>query len=144
MDRETKVLAMYDVRGIQDYIFRTNRVKDIIGASLLVEHIIEDALKSACAQTESQGRVVLDWETEKGQIASLRGVDVDAEVLFIGGGNAYILYRSRAFCQEISRRMARYVLEHTYSLQLATAVIERTENYFEDYKSLNAEMTRIK
>ena len=30
---QSAVLAMYDVRGIQSYIFRTNEVREIIGAS---------------------------------------------------------------------------------------------------------------
>jgi hypothetical protein len=28
------VLAMYDVRGIQSYIFKSNKLKEIIGASI--------------------------------------------------------------------------------------------------------------
>ena len=43
--RQKPVLAMYDVRGIQGYIFSTNRIKDIIGASELVENIIIDGLQ---------------------------------------------------------------------------------------------------
>ena len=38
-------IAMYDVRGIQDYIFKTNYAKEIIGASYLVDSIIVDGLK---------------------------------------------------------------------------------------------------
>ena len=34
--RTKTVLAMYDVRGIQKYIFRTNKIKEIIGASNIV------------------------------------------------------------------------------------------------------------
>ena len=43
----TKRLYMYDVRGIQDYIFRTNKVKEIIGASIIVEKVIIDLFKDA-------------------------------------------------------------------------------------------------
>ena len=43
------VLAMYDVRGIQRYIFSTNRVRDIIGASNLVENILQNGLDAASA-----------------------------------------------------------------------------------------------
>mgnify|MGYP000626992205 CR=1 FL=1 len=35
LDKE--VLAMYDVRGIQSYIFKSNVAKEIIGASKIVE-----------------------------------------------------------------------------------------------------------
>lgn len=40
---------MYDVRGIQNYIFRTNYVKEIIGASAMVENIILDGMKDMLA-----------------------------------------------------------------------------------------------
>lgn len=36
---EKEYLAMYDVRGIQNYIFRSNDLQEIIGASNLVENI---------------------------------------------------------------------------------------------------------
>ena len=44
--REKEVLAMYDVRGIQNYIFKSNAAKEIIGASVLVEAIITDGLNA--------------------------------------------------------------------------------------------------
>ena len=43
---EKEYLAMYDVRGIQNYIFRSNDLQEIIGASNLVENIIIDGLES--------------------------------------------------------------------------------------------------
>ena len=33
---DQQVLAMYDVRGIQSYIFKSNAAKEIVGASVLV------------------------------------------------------------------------------------------------------------
>ena len=39
-----EVLAMYDVRGIQNYIFKSNAAKEIIGASVLVSNVIIDGL----------------------------------------------------------------------------------------------------
>ena len=36
-------LVMYDVRGIQNYIYRTAKIKDAIGGSALVADIICDA-----------------------------------------------------------------------------------------------------
>ena len=44
--QEKEVLAMYDVRGIQGYIFKSNVAKEIIGASVLVEKIITEGLKA--------------------------------------------------------------------------------------------------
>ena len=42
---DKEVLAMYDVRGIQSYIFKSNAAKEIIGASKLVEKIVTEGLQ---------------------------------------------------------------------------------------------------
>lgn len=141
-----QVLAMYDIRGIQDYIFKTNRVKEIIGASALVENIIEKAFLYASKICVIEGRVISEWEqnADSLDLEILHETDVMAQLLFVGGGNAYVMYKNKELCVEINKCMAKYVLEHTYSLQLAIAVIEKTDNYFDDYKKLNREMTRVK
>ena len=41
------VLAMYDVRGKQDYIFRGRKLKEIVGGSLIIRDIFEDELYPA-------------------------------------------------------------------------------------------------
>ena len=42
--KNCEVLAMYDVRGIQAYIFKSNVAKEIVGASELVRQIITEGL----------------------------------------------------------------------------------------------------
>lgn len=42
---DKEVLVMYDVRGIQGYIFKSNVAKEIIGASRLVEKIVIEGLQ---------------------------------------------------------------------------------------------------
>ena len=42
-----EVIAIYDVRGIQDYIFRTNVLKEIIGASSIVDKLILKEFENA-------------------------------------------------------------------------------------------------
>lgn len=163
------VIAMYDVRGIQEYIFRTNRVKEIIGASEIVEDIIEKTLKTAI-EKEMDGKEDninhLKWSDKKENIEpedqkeisidkqKLRflqptsdGKLVQAQVLFIGGGNAYVLYRNRELGKRVNERMSKLILEKTYSLQLAVAMIEidlSKEDYQKDYQNLRTEMDRIK
>lgn len=49
-----RVLAMYDVRGIQNYIYRTPHIKDAMGASIIIEKIIVNALKDACQKQSEE------------------------------------------------------------------------------------------
>lgn len=44
MSESKYVLAMYDVRGKQEYIFRTNKIKEIVGASCIIRDCYEDYL----------------------------------------------------------------------------------------------------
>lgn len=142
--KEKEVLAMYDVRGIQDYIFRTNRIKEIIGASILVENIIIEGIRNIIKQFGwNEEQYLTDWENDK-EDAFLTDESIKMQVLFIGGGNAYVLFRSGTDCERLNRILAKYVLEHTYSLNLAVAVVEKTESYKENYDQIQNKMREIK
>lgn len=145
--RDKEVLAMYDIRGIQDYIFRTNQIKEIIGASNLVENIITDGMKAVAGEMGwDPGKYLTDWKREglDAVPAYFKDKTIQMQVLFIGGGNAYALFRRGADCEAMNRRLGKYLLEHTYSLNLAAAVVQKTDNYVEDYRKIKEEMGRIK
>lgn len=133
------VLAMYDVRGIQDYIFRTSDLKHAIGASAIVETIIGDALLDAVTNSGKDVSYDLMWE-----LREYDGAEKDVQVLYIGGGNAFVLFKSPELYLDITRAMSRYVLRNTYSLQLAATYVSKTGNYSDDYGRLNIKMTRVK
>ena len=142
------VLAMYDVRGIQKYIFRTIRVQDARGASGIIENIIEEAITFAVSKIKKkEGFAELKAETiwHDGS-APLKYVNNDnnIQVLYSGGGNASFVFSSKSLCIEINKLMSKYVLDNTYSLQLALAFVEKTDNYSEDYKKVNAELAKNK
>ncbi len=138
------VLAMYDVRGIQDYIFRTAKIRDAIGASALVECIIEDALEYSCKKHGlAEADIELKWFDSNGPLDYVESGKM-VQVLYVGGGNAYVLYNGKELAVDISKKMARYTMDKTYSLQLATAIVKKSDNYNKDYENLNAEMVRTK
>lgn len=140
----SRKLAMYDVRGIQDYIYKTAKVQDAIGASAIVEDIISEALKEAVEKEELS--YDLEWYDENGVLPYdvSKVSDTDVQVLYIGGGNAFVSFQDEDICQRVNHRMSRYVLEKTYSLQLAIAVTDQTKNYAKDYKNIFDEMVRVK
>ncbi len=146
-ETEKKVLVMYDVRGIQNYIFRTSKLKDAIGASAIVENIIAETLREAVKRSVNKDGTFLsydlDWCDDK-EIKPFEETDKDIVVLYIGGGNAYVLMKNREIAVSISKDMSRQIIEKTYSLQLAVAIVKYTGNYVKDYKALNEEMTRVK
>ena len=143
MDK-TSLLAMYDVRGIQNYIFKTNKVREIIGASELVENIILNGLNYVIKSNNWDKTIYLtDWENDDAE-AFLNNDNIRMQVLFIGGGNAYVLFRDAEICQKVNRALGKYVLENTYSLNLAVSVVNKTDDYSKDYKNINLKMMDIK
>lgn len=59
-----QVLAMYDVRGIQSYIFKSNAAKEIVGASALVEKIITNGLREY-VQAQKKMKVIKELWIQK-------------------------------------------------------------------------------
>ena len=143
-----EVLAMYDIRGIQGYIFKTNAVKEIIGASKLVDDIIINGLKDYvknCVSAEEKDLYLVEWNNGDTADAFIKdGSKVLMQVMFVGGGNAYVLFRNGSICSEVNRYLGKYVLDKTYSLNVAIAVIEKTDSYTKDYAKINDQMRKIK
>ena len=145
---EKKVLAAYDVRGIQSYIFKTPKIKDAIGASDMIENMIENALKDAIEQLVERKELEKDsyqltWCDKNNYFPYTENTN-QVQVLFIGGGNAYVLFENVELCKKINRLMSKYVLDKTYSLQLAIAMTDVTGNYAEDYQNLHKNLITVK
>lgn len=138
----TKKMYMYDVRGIQEYIFRTNKLKEIIGASEIVRGITEELFKKTA---DSLGYNV---ELAEGQLKFKfdEPNDFDAEIFYNGGGNLLVLFEDDDKAQALNTAMRIQLVKDTYSLQLAIAGIEITSEsaYQEDYRNLRKEMEKVK
>ena len=143
---DKQVLAMYDVRGIQSYIFKSNKAKEIIGASVIVANIITDGLDKYIenrVQDDDKLKYLTNWKKDC-PTAFIDNKDIAMQVMFVGGGNAYVLFRTGEICSEVNKFLAKYVLNATYSLNLAVAVVKKTESYADDYNAINEEMRNIK
>lgn len=138
-------LYMYDVRGIQNYIFRTNKVKEIIGASMMVEDLILRLFERSADKLNLRVKSRVTHQNEL--LFSFTDEDkLDAEVLYYGGGNLLVLYHDEHKARDVSGCMCIDLVKETYSLQLAVASVEaQHENSCkEDYQNLRAEMERVK
>lgn len=134
---DQQVLAMYDVRGIQSYIFKSNAAKEIVGASALVEKIITEGLREYVSiQKKNLSTYMMDWKKDNPK-AFLEDQEIEMQIMFIGGGNAYVLFRHGRECEKVNRFLAKYLLDRTYSLNLAVAVVSKTEDYKKDYDAIN-------
>ena len=59
------VLAMYDIRGKQDYIYKSNKMKEIVGASYIIRECFDAYLYPAAEECSEKGLFSYKREAEK-------------------------------------------------------------------------------
>ena len=125
------ILAIYDITGIQDFIFSTPKLKEIIGASKLVEKILEKYLPdilSDIGKNESLN-IVQNWrpiapEQPAPDFAMLVDSSIDAEVLYIGGGNAWVAYKDKGLYEYVNELLSLKIFKSTYELRLVSVGVD--------------------
>ena len=116
---DKQFLALYDCRSKQEYIYRTNRMREITGASELIASLYGQFIDSMGGALVGDWREQIDapYEIPEGR---------DGVVVYEGGGNLCVLYRSREAYVTANRMFSRLVLDKAYSLSMVTACVEST------------------
>ncbi len=109
------ILTIYDISGIQSFIFATNKLKEIIGASIIVNKILHREIPRLFGEAED------DWAENEFTFDS----HDKTKTIYIGGGNALVMYDS----PETERNMTRKLQERFFHLagggiRLCSASIE--------------------
>lgn len=124
------ILTVYDVTGIQKFIFSSSKLKENFGGSLLVAKVMEELLVDAIGLANS--KVCTDWKNSP-DFRMLNDHDIDAEIVYIGGGNAYVAYKDKATAIRTTKEFSKKVFEETYSLTVLSASVE-ADFEKDDYK----------
>lgn len=144
MAENKHVLAMYDVRGKQEFIFRTKRLQEIVGGSWIIRDIYDDYLydsaiavggkifhyKNCRAEAEkSFSRAAFEQHIANGFLG---------EVVYEGGGNFLVLFKDKAAFQNVTYAFTKRITEAIGTLRvLGTCVeIDGFDNFAEDRKRL--------
>jgi hypothetical protein len=110
------VATLLDCTGIQDYIFGSNRLRENIGASELVaratRECIQEALHRAVGEDHNLDDLLQEQPLEKNP-------DQKAEVIFQGGGNVVLLFRSIADARATVCELSHTLLEQAPGLEVA-------------------------
>lgn len=142
MDNEHCVTALYDCRSKQEYIYRTNRIREISGGSLLLANVYGDFFKKAA---EKGIRINSDWKNgDKFSVETFIASGNDGEVIYEGGGNLFMIYRSRDVYLKANRIFSRMLIDTTYSVSLIASCVKTTEDFLADRKKLYEENSRVK
>jgi hypothetical protein len=112
---QESILLAVDTAGIQSYIFGSNRLKENVGASYLVKQATEDwafnALRLAAPNNNVQDGKLNDS-------ARIENGNLDAEVLYAGGGKFVALFRDAESAKAFTRTLSKKVLMDAPGLRL--------------------------
>ena len=142
------ILAKYDVSGIQSYIFASRQLRENVGASQNVGQILKETLPGVLTEwaASSPDTVRTNWDNSENWEFSLpQTKELLAEILYIGGGNAFVVYREETAYNQVSRLFAMKMMEQCQGVTVLSAYVEATPDDFPgDLKRLNQEMAQIK
>lgn len=113
----TKYLYGASVQGIQQFIFQTNELKDIVGASELVEFICTRLFKDVVGEK---------WTEEKQVISA--------------AGNVKYIFDEKDECENVVRNFPRKVMTEAPGITISQAVVELKEDFTQSINELEKKL----
>lgn len=143
------LLAIYDITGIQDYIFASNRMKQNAGASYIVADMVKKHFVNTLKECIAPDKIKTKWNNQLEKIPIFDETSqIEVEVVYIGGGNALVIYRNWDLYDKINRAFSLKVLEESASLMMVTEAIPFAVNdnkkYVDLYQELMQKLTDTK
>ena len=149
------VLAMYDVRSKQKFIFKSSHMKEIVGGSAIIRDIFKDYFFEAVDKVGQQRKKISEYEqhiyrydieTANSDQSKLTKENFEAhlekgavaELVYDGGGNFFVLFENIDVFKDVTYEFTKAVLKNIGTLQILATAIEGLN--FNDY---NADRNRL-
>ena len=139
------VLAMYDIRGKQEFIYRSGKIKEIMGASWIIRDLFKDYLYDAAieyrnkhltedvADSEIGVQAIKGYDPNKEELdkfsfeefeTNMKSEKYVGEIVYDGGGNFILLFKSKEVAVGVTEIFTKKVLKNTGSLRVLCTYIE--------------------
>ncbi|MDR0918759.1 MAG: hypothetical protein LBM93_05850 [Oscillospiraceae bacterium] len=135
------ILTIYDLSGIQSFIFSNSKLKTTVGASEIVHKCLFENIPELDKLNCKDG----DWKNEKTLGSS------GTRIVYIGGGNAVMMFNSKEESDKFTEELAKKIITDTGgTLRLISATVEineeakDTEKLSEVWKKLYDELDKNK
>lgn len=127
---ETKEVSVVtiDTASIQRYVFASNKLKENIGASYIIEELLYKELMINCirkAADEPNADLQNEWQVLNAGIA-LNDPNRKAEIGYIGGGNAMVLFSQTDSASAFISLFSLEVLRHFPGIRVVFGKTEAT------------------
>ncbi len=124
---EVRYLYGAAVQGIQSFIFQTNKLREIVGASELVEEICTSKFK------EIVGNGYAEYDEASGYGAVLHAA-----------GNIKYIFKDKTSCENIVREFPKAIFEFAPGITVSQAVVEMSGEYCDFKTSVNKLEKRLR
>ncbi len=147
------VFCKYDFRQKQQYIFRTNSVRECVGASALItwayDGLIERLKKNKQWAVEKNYTFRNDvYVNDTGKpfhpTDESEWKDYKGRVIYVGGGSLYVMWRDRETAVEANRELCAMLREKTYGLSAVCGMAEINGDYREDFRKVSEHYELVK
>ena len=95
MSESKQILALYDCRSKQEYIYRTNRMQEITGGS----ELLKDVFNGFFTDKNHGFKISCDWDKylsiPENYLENFRLSGFDAEIIYEGGGNLCVIFKDK-------------------------------------------------
>jgi hypothetical protein len=110
--------VLLEAAGIQEYIFSSNHLAQNVGASELVEQVSEEWLVETFPDVSIRANASLDGDQKFRLDEQQTLPEVDAEVIYRGGGKALVMFVEKSTAEKFIKKLSRKVIEQAPGLNL--------------------------
>jgi len=137
--------VLLDTVSIQRYVFQSNKLKDNLGASFLVEKIYKEYLENAVFQVFGESFNINAWKDKPEEIKINKGDPF--EVGYIGGGSAFLLFTEEPKAKEFIKTWTKLLLIYAPGVMTGVAMSKfdhEKENFSQEREKLFDELQKNK
>lgn len=138
MSSQTGYIVMCDIKGIQAYIFNSSKLKEIEGASILLEKVLVEGIEYCAKNLKVYNK------DEPFSLFSDNNSEHIAEIVFIGGGNACIAFKECDAANTFIQCLSEYLLDTTGELTCVMAMTEIKDNFSNTWNCLLSQLHKNK
>ncbi|NEQ36899.1 MAG: hypothetical protein F6K40_11665 [Okeania sp. SIO3I5] len=110
-------VTVLDTTGIQPYIFGSNKLRENIGGSYLVKQATDDWVRKTLGLKDVIGVPILTFLSKQKPIEE----GAPSEIVYAGGGNTILLFKSMETAIEFTKKLSRKVLIDAPGINLIVA-----------------------
>jgi hypothetical protein len=115
------IATVLDTTGIQPYIFGSNRLRENIGASYLIGEVTKKWVKEALEDLRQPFYFPEEEQNQPEAKPYIEDGELMAEVVYAGGGNAVLLFKSHDDAISFTKILSSRVLREAPGLNLVVA-----------------------